>query len=660
MENPSPTDRRQAWVRSSRHWLTLEDTDPQEPHLPTTSDTLPDDDVFSEGCCAGKIENWLQGCGPEQGSEDPGHMTVEPVLRASCSFEDDLSLGAEATVLNIAEDGPQTGTCPLLLPPPRPRQKGPDASSLQQKLSLPFVNLGNSMASSGLSSDTSKTASSVTEVLQLCSEDAEETLYQLGFGCDEPQVPARIPARFFSFPSQLQGINFRVFLESQLRRLREEDPCLTLASRFRQVEVLTAMANAFYSLYSHVSRTPLQKLAPPELSLSPAESKIGQRFFGSVRSEPRSPVERFKDTVSKMCLYTGSSRGSDPASPRKRNSLPDVVGMVIGGVTSEGSRDQEAGDQAQGMGGDEEGRREPGKEEGAGGGVERGVVRETDSKRATSPDLDRIRYLAAVRQRWSNSADFRLCSKPSPGSDPARPTVPLTSRIEPRAGFSPIPKITQDIICPQITETVRLAPFSCLQQAPPLVGDHRRDTPTDPSDCRGGSATEQAVPKTGAEMSGEINKRARDEPCSTGIGPLDPAPVSVSLLAAEPSPCITVTGWEGDVAVGYADTPGYVATAANQPAPTSDSGGSQNHLSPTKAPYLGQVHSPSDQQANSFELEEVHSAGEEDAGLTDRQTVMTSTPLSAVKRHRDVILKGDSLQSDSSGYAEEDGNPSSP
>uniref|UniRef100_A0A667X878 ITPR-interacting domain-containing protein n=1 Tax=Myripristis murdjan TaxID=586833 RepID=A0A667X878_9TELE len=87
------------------------------------------------------------------------------------------------------------------------------------------------MASSCLSSSTCKTTSTVSEVLQMCSEDAEETLYQLGFGCDVPQAAARIPSRFLTFPSQLQGINFRLFLESQLRRIREEDPNLSLASK---------------------------------------------------------------------------------------------------------------------------------------------------------------------------------------------------------------------------------------------------------------------------------------------------------------------------------------------------------------------------------------------------------------------------------------------
>uniref|UniRef100_A0A671YCT9 ITPR-interacting domain-containing protein n=1 Tax=Sparus aurata TaxID=8175 RepID=A0A671YCT9_SPAAU len=76
----------------------------------------------------------------------------------------------------------------------------------------------------------------VKEVLQMCSEDAEETLYELGFGSDEPQVTVRIPPRFFTFPSLAEGINFRLFLDSQLRRIREEDPSLSLASKSMESE----------------------------------------------------------------------------------------------------------------------------------------------------------------------------------------------------------------------------------------------------------------------------------------------------------------------------------------------------------------------------------------------------------------------------------------
>lgn len=92
------------------------------------------------------------------------------------------------------------------------------------------------------------------------------------------------------------------------------------------------MANAFYSLYSHVSRTPLQKLSPPEFNFYSSPVERLERFRGNIRSEPRSPVERLKDTVSKMCLYTGSPRGSESTSPqpspKKRCSLSDVGGFV--------------------------------------------------------------------------------------------------------------------------------------------------------------------------------------------------------------------------------------------------------------------------------------------------------------------------------------------
>lgn len=92
------------------------------------------------------------------------------------------------------------------------------------------------------------------------------------------------------------------------------------------------MANAFYSLYSHVSRTPLQKLVPPEFHFYSSPVERMERFRSSIRSEPRSPVERLKDTVSKMCLYTGSPRGSESTSPqpspKKRCSLSDVGDFV--------------------------------------------------------------------------------------------------------------------------------------------------------------------------------------------------------------------------------------------------------------------------------------------------------------------------------------------
>ncbi|XP_068171831.1 protein TESPA1 isoform X2 [Antennarius striatus] len=330
MESPSSAVRRRAWINSSRQWNSPEELDPEEPFYNLPSASTADDDVFSDGCTTGKIESWLVSCGSKAYSTNS-----EPLLRNDQS-EEELSLGADASVINVGGNVPETGFAEYLSSN-RGRSRLTSSflvcSASHQVLWFPAVNLGHSMASSCPSSSSCTSTSSLLEVLQLHSEDAEEILYELGFGCDEPQVTVRIPPRFFSFPSLAQGINFRLFLDSQLQRIREEDPSLSLASRFRQVQVLTTMANAFYSLYSHVSRTPLPKLAQPEFSFSSSPVERIERFRSSVRSEPRSPVERLKDTVSKMCLYTGSPRGSDSTSPqpspKKRSSFPNVVDITF-------------------------------------------------------------------------------------------------------------------------------------------------------------------------------------------------------------------------------------------------------------------------------------------------------------------------------------------
>jgi len=105
------------------------------------------------------------------------------------------------------------------------------------------------------------------------------------------------------------------------------------------------MANAFYSLYSHVSRTPLPKLTPPEPARSPDPLEMPYRFRGGGdgardRSEPRSPVARLKETVARMCLYTGGARrASERDSERKRHSLPEVVDIVLENAKLQASLD---------------------------------------------------------------------------------------------------------------------------------------------------------------------------------------------------------------------------------------------------------------------------------------------------------------------------------
>ncbi|XP_062453426.1 protein TESPA1 isoform X2 [Rhea pennata] len=208
-----------------------------------------------------------------------------------------------------------------------PRNDKAAGRALQDK----HLKLGHSMASSVLSSITNKTSSSISEVLQWWQADAEEILYNLGFVQSEPEAMARIPARFFSAPSQAKGIDFQLFLKAQVQRMEMEDPCLMLASRFQQVQALAATADAFFCLYSYVSKTPVQRISPtrliwacpdiPDIRITPAKPEI------------LSPVDRLKKAVSRMCLYTLPRAGESPRSPGQvhttQGSRPSSLGKVV-------------------------------------------------------------------------------------------------------------------------------------------------------------------------------------------------------------------------------------------------------------------------------------------------------------------------------------------
>ncbi|XP_038578434.1 uncharacterized protein PB18E9.04c isoform X2 [Micropterus salmoides] len=96
------------------------------------------------------------------------------------------------------------------------------------------------------------------DILNLWNDDPEEVLLDLGFGCDEPDLSGRIPARFINHQSQARGINLQVFLETQKNRLDLENP--DVSNRFRQLEVLQQVTTAFSSLVGSSSSPSL----PPE------------------------------------------------------------------------------------------------------------------------------------------------------------------------------------------------------------------------------------------------------------------------------------------------------------------------------------------------------------------------------------------------------------
>ncbi|XP_069586406.1 protein ITPRID1 isoform X2 [Ranitomeya imitator] len=94
---------------------------------------------------------------------------------------------------------------------------------------------------------------SISDMLKLCEADPVDLLIDLGFGIDEPDICNKIPSRFIMTPSEARGINTRVFLEAQKKRMEIENP--NLCGRFRQLEVLEQVTSAFSSLLNNLHTT---------------------------------------------------------------------------------------------------------------------------------------------------------------------------------------------------------------------------------------------------------------------------------------------------------------------------------------------------------------------------------------------------------------------
>ncbi|XP_060702979.1 protein ITPRID2 isoform X2 [Hemiscyllium ocellatum] len=193
----STSRKRRAWAKSRDQWHTVD-----ENVMGTTS---------SSGDSVDKIKSWLEDCGSRQGSlQEESNPHGLKGLNAKNSFEDDLSLGAEAILFQSPTE--------------------PNSSHKPQVIkSQQILQMSKSKAST-VSEGTGGTVSSVSEILDMYREDPEEILYNLGFGMEEPNITAKIPSRFFSCASHANGINFRVFLEAQVKRLGEENPSYTLAN----------------------------------------------------------------------------------------------------------------------------------------------------------------------------------------------------------------------------------------------------------------------------------------------------------------------------------------------------------------------------------------------------------------------------------------------
>ncbi|XP_045053316.2 protein ITPRID1 isoform X2 [Desmodus rotundus] len=157
---------------------------------------------------------------------------------------------------------------------------------------------------------------SIPEWLEFWENDPVEILLDLGFGTDEPDICTQIPARFLGCGSAARGINIRVFLEAQKQRMDIENP--NLYGRFRQLEILDHVANAFSSLLNEVNT--LQSKAEDK----DGEESVQRTSVGGAKEHQRRVGELLRKASKQTTRGDCSSKVSESLKNREEFSIPSA------------------------------------------------------------------------------------------------------------------------------------------------------------------------------------------------------------------------------------------------------------------------------------------------------------------------------------------------